>query len=101
MDVSEPDNMKTSNNKFNYFDLHYPKAIRTIKSLEDFITNRIISNISMSREYNYPSLDRQNVLTLSLFSVNYILFFLEILFSEFAWIILLVFDESISKERRV
>lgn len=33
----------------------------TIKSLEDFITNKIISNISMNHEYNYPSKDRQIV----------------------------------------
>lgn len=57
VDISEPE---SNNHKFNYFDQHFPKALRTIKSLQDFITNKIISNISMHHEYNYPSLDRQN-----------------------------------------
>ncbi|EAR95948.2 MIR domain protein (macronuclear) [Tetrahymena thermophila SB210] len=60
VDISEQENFKNQMFKLSQFDFFYPKVIDTIKSIENFITNKIISNISMQHEYNYPSQDRQN-----------------------------------------
>ncbi|EGR31182.1 MIR domain protein [Ichthyophthirius multifiliis] len=52
--------LKQQDQKFIYFEFNFDKVVNTIKNLQEFITNKIICNISMKHEYNYPAQDRQN-----------------------------------------
>jgi hypothetical protein len=53
--------IKRNYGKCQKFDAVYPQLIKTINDLEDFVNNKIISNISKESPYNYPNMLRQKV----------------------------------------